>query len=108
MTSKRRKFWGWGYEDEGPSPDHQRAIGALLAARFGIDVGEPMAEPRIEEITLRKPRIAAPSALAAVVSADPEDRANHTYGKSFRDIVRGFRADRHVAGWRATSTPGGE
>ena len=71
MTLKRRKFWGWGYEDEGPSLDHQRAIGALVAARFGIDVGEPAPEPRIEEIKLRAPRLVAPTALAPILSADP-------------------------------------
>ncbi|MFN2425013.1 MAG: FAD-binding oxidoreductase [Candidatus Binatia bacterium] len=93
MTTKRRKFWGWGYEGEGPSMDHQKAIGSLLAARFGFEVGEAVPEPRIDEIRLHAPRIAAPSALAAIVSSDPEDRAGHTYGKSFRDIVRGFRRD---------------
>jgi len=93
MTAKRRKFWGWGYEDEGPSKDHQAAIGALLAARFGIDVGEPIPEPQIGEIELRAPRLQAPATLAPLLSADAEDRAGHTYGKSFRDIVRGFRRD---------------
>ncbi|MFN2377369.1 MAG: FAD-binding oxidoreductase [Candidatus Binatia bacterium] len=93
MTTKRRKFWGWGYEDEGPTKEHQQALGALIGARFGIEVGEPTPEPRIEEIRLRAPRIAAPSALAGIVSADTEDRAGHTYGKAFRDIVRGFRRD---------------
>src|SRR5690349_18646998 len=74
MTQKRRKFWGWGYEDEGPSADHQKAIGALLGSRFGFEVGEPAAEPRIEEIELPRPRIAAPSSLAPIASVDPYDR----------------------------------
>lgn len=91
--ARRRKFWGWGYQDQGPSAEHQQAIGAMLAARFGTEVAEAMPEPTIDEIQLRPPRVAAPSTLAAIVSADPEDRAGHTYGKSFRDIVRGFRRD---------------
>lgn len=93
MSTRRRKFWGWGYEDESLSLDHQRAIGALLAARFGIEPPEPLAEPRIEEITLRAPRVRAPSALQDMVSSAPLERASHTYGKAFRDIVRGFRRD---------------
>jgi alkyldihydroxyacetonephosphate synthase len=31
--------------------------------------------------------------LAALCSSAPDDRAGHTYGKSFRDVVRAFRRD---------------
>jgi alkyldihydroxyacetonephosphate synthase len=93
MATKRRKFWGWGYEDEGPSADHQKAIGALLGSRFGFEVGDAAPEPRIEEIRLPSPRVPIPSELASIASSDPWDRASHTYGKAFRDIVRAFRRD---------------
>ncbi len=26
VASRRRRFWGWGWEDGGPSPEHQQAI----------------------------------------------------------------------------------
>jgi alkyldihydroxyacetonephosphate synthase len=93
MTTKTRKFWGWGYEEDTPTIEHQRAIGGMLAARFGFEAGEPKAPPRLDEISLRAPRIAAPSALASIVTADSFERASHTYGKAFRDIVRGFQRD---------------
>lgn len=93
MTTRRRKFWGWGYEDEGFDADQQAAIGAMLTARFGFTTGEPMAEPRIEQIELPPPRVRAPDSLQAIVSDSRLDRASHTYGKSFRDIVRAFRRD---------------
>ncbi len=92
-AQRERKFWGWGYEDEAPGIEHQKAIGAMLAARFGFEVGEPATAPRIGEIALRAPRVAAPSALAAIVSDRPLDRASHTYGKAYRDVVRAFRRD---------------
>ncbi|MCS5636434.1 MAG: FAD-binding oxidoreductase, partial [Myxococcota bacterium] len=38
-------------------------------------------------------RIAAPETLAEKCSTDPFQRAGHTYGKSFRDVVRGARGD---------------
>lgn len=93
MTAKRRKFWGWGYEDEGPSEEHQKAIGAMLGSRFGFEVGDATPPPRLEEIRLPRARVPIPSALAPIASSDPWDRASHTYGKGYRDIVRAFRRD---------------
>jgi alkyldihydroxyacetonephosphate synthase len=93
MTARKRKFWGWGYEDEGPSRDHQAAIGAMLGARFGFAVGQPTSEPRIEEIRLRPSRVRPPATLAPLLTDEPLERAGHTYGKSYRDIVRGLRRD---------------
>ena len=34
-----------------------------------------------------------PASLEAAFSTDPYDRAAHTYGRSFRDLVRAFRRD---------------
>jgi alkyldihydroxyacetonephosphate synthase len=88
---RRQKFWGWGWEDEGPTADQQQRIAQLLAARFGLDGVAIDPPPRIEEIRLCAPRIAPPPQLTAICSTDPYDRAAHAYGKSFRDVVRAFR-----------------
>ena len=88
MTTRTRKFWGWGYEGEGPNAEQQGRIAALLGARFGIEPPSALPPPRIDEIALRAPRVAAPAALAPLCNADPAARAGHTYGKSFRDVVR--------------------
>ena len=93
MSERRRKFWGWGYEDEGPTREQQERIAELVAARFGIAVPEIAPPPRLEEIKLRAPRLTPPVALAPLCSTAPYDRAGHTYGKSFRDVVRAFRRD---------------
>jgi len=93
MSTRARKFWGWGYEGEGPTAEQQGRIAALLGARFGIDPPTALPPPRIDEIALRTPRVAPPAALAALCSDDPADRAGHTYGKSFRDVVRALARD---------------
>ncbi len=66
---------------------------ALLCARFGMSTDGAQAPPRIEDIKLRAPRVAAPTALTHLCSDQALARASHTYGKSFRDIVRAFARD---------------
>ena len=90
MASRRRKFWGWGLEGDGPNEEQSRGIVATLAKRFDTPL-ELAPVPRIEDIALPAPRVAPPDTLAGIASTDPHDRASHTYGKSFRDIVRGAR-----------------
>jgi alkyldihydroxyacetonephosphate synthase len=90
--TRRRKFWGWGYEDGGPSEAQAAGIAQTLAQRFGAPV-DLVAPPRADEIALPAPRVAPPAALREVVSADPHERLGHTYGKGFRDVVRALRRD---------------
>src|SRR5437870_12619907 len=88
-----RRFWGWGREGTGPSPEQQRAIAQLLAARFGLGEVTITPPPRLEELRLPAPRLAPPATLAPLCSTTPLDRAGHSYGKSFRDVVRALRHD---------------
>lgn len=87
--TRRRKFWGWGYEDE-PVLDTQRmALGAMFKAQFGSFNPENIPEPRIGDITLLPPRLEPQGAIAPLLSSDTYERAARTYGKSTRDIIRG-------------------
>ncbi len=95
--SARRSFWGWGNEGAGPSEEHALGILRALTKRFGTSELELAPEPRLESISLPAPRVALPAALAPLCSETPYDRARHTYGKSYRDIVRGVRGDFSLA-----------
>jgi len=87
----RRSFWGWGEVGKGPDPRQQQGIVKTLAARFESPDLSLAPEPRIEDLALRAPRVTPPRALAPLASDDPEIRAGHHYGKSYRDVVRGAR-----------------
>ncbi len=87
-TAKVRKFWGWGYEGEGPSRDQQEQMAKTLAAMFDLDDIAVTDPPTIDELELPEPRLAPPASLASQCTTDPAERAGHTYGKSFRDVVR--------------------
>ena len=92
-TATRRKFWGWGLEGEGLAVSDIEQLGAIFAGRLGIDGVRVREPPRVDELDLRAPRLAPPASLEAAFSTDPYDRAAHTYGRSFRDLVRAFRRD---------------
>ncbi len=90
MSERRQKFWGWGWEDEGPTPEQQQGIAQLLAARFQLASVSVQPPPRLDEITLPAARVAPPPSLQRICSQTPYARAGHAYGKSFRDVVRAF------------------
>jgi alkyldihydroxyacetonephosphate synthase len=89
----RRKFYGWGYEDQGPNSDQQRHMAERMAKRFGLSELKIMPAPTEDELKLRAPRVAPPDALATICSVSTYERAAHSYGRSFRDIVRAFRRE---------------
>ena len=89
----RRKFWGWGLEGAGPTPQQGEAILRGLAQRLGAPDLAFAPEPRLEDLALRAPRVVPPPTLAPLCSDAPFDRASHSYGKSFRDVVRAARGE---------------
>ncbi len=88
---RRRKHWGWGFEDQQPSAVDARATAELLAGRLGIELGELEEPVALEAVRLAPPRVAAPKALAEIVSGERHARATHALGKSYADVVSGFR-----------------
>src|SRR5260221_75107 len=88
-----RRFWGWGVEGAGPDRAQQEKMGETIAARFGAEPRTPIDPPTIDELDLRPPRVTPPDSLAHLCTVDPEERAGHTYGKSFRDVWRALHRD---------------
>ncbi|MDX3503771.1 FAD-linked oxidase C-terminal domain-containing protein [Streptomyces sp. ATCC51928] len=84
-----RSWWGWG--DPGQAlPDAECAeLAALVPGASGT--AQPI--PSIASLELPPVRVSAPRTLAHLVSGDPADRAGHTYGKAFRDVVRALHGD---------------
>jgi alkyldihydroxyacetonephosphate synthase len=93
VSESALSFWGWGYEHRFPDPAARAATGRELAAFLGGAELSPRSPPRLEDLRLAPARVQPPSALAALCSASPRDRASHTYGRSYGDILRGFEAD---------------
>jgi alkyldihydroxyacetonephosphate synthase len=90
-VQRRLKHWGWGYEDEQASDEELRAAAAFLHDRLGFGSTEPEQPVPLSELRLPTPQLEPPSNLARICSTDTYDRALHSYGRSYSDIVRAFR-----------------
>src|ERR671915_149864 len=91
MAERRRKFWGWGYEDQQPPAAEVEQAGRAARDHLGLGRAEGEPPPRLEDVQRPLPRIEPPAALAAICRSDPYERASHSYGKAYRDLVRAFR-----------------
>ncbi len=93
MTQRRTTIWGWGFEDEQPTPEQKKNIAKGIAESVGTSDFTLDPEPHVEDIQLRAPRLSPPESLAGICLTGTYDRAAHSYGKALPDIVRAFRLD---------------
>jgi alkyldihydroxyacetonephosphate synthase len=91
VSARRRKHWGWGYEDEQLTAAQVHAAAAALSEHLGFPVGDVEEPVALEAVRLRPPRVVAPASLRAICGEDAHARASHALGKSYSDVVRGFR-----------------
>ncbi|MFF0063338.1 FAD-binding oxidoreductase [Streptomyces sp. NPDC005279] len=92
-SSRNRSWWGWGTADKALPDTECTALGGLVQG----GAATPLPVPDISALELPKVRIEPPSALAPLMSAAPRDRASHTYGKAYRDVVRALNGDLSAA-----------
>jgi alkyldihydroxyacetonephosphate synthase len=92
-ATRRRKHWGWGYDDQQPSRDQVEGIARAVTDRLGFEVDEIEEPVPLDAIELAKARLKPPKRFADLFSADRYDRIAHSLGKAYRDVVRGFRGD---------------
>ena len=85
---QKRKFWGWGYQDQVLSNEEDTAIESLIAAHFSLNEVPKLPIPQAEDIDLPVPRVKIPPILKNVLSGNHLERLNHSYGKSFPDLAR--------------------
>ncbi len=92
-ATRRRKHWGWGFEDRQPSREQLRGIARAVNDRLGFEVDAIEDPVPLAAIELPDSRLAPPQELAEMFSAEHYDRVAHALGKSYRDVVRGFRGE---------------
>jgi alkyldihydroxyacetonephosphate synthase len=65
---------------------------AGIRERFGFG-GEPESPVALKDVELREARLRAPSRFGDLFSDDRYERVSRALGKSYRDVVRGFRGE---------------
>jgi alkyldihydroxyacetonephosphate synthase len=92
---RARNHWGWGWEDKFPDDGMRAGLAAQANAFLGAGTATPGALPSIAQAIdrLHAPRIEPPAAIAKFCDASADSRIRHTYGKAYRDQLRGFRGD---------------
>ena len=89
----RLKFYGWGVEGTGFDQAERERLFRFLANRLGVDQPRVVAAPQVADSGLRASRVAAPGAIAQLLTDDPYERLLHTYGKSYPETVRAWSRD---------------
>ncbi len=92
-----RNFWGWGNEESAFDDQQIGQLRQLVGMQFGDAELTCQAPPALADLDMPEPRLQPPQSLLPIISTDRRDRAGHTYGKSFRDIVRGLDGDYRCA-----------
>src|SRR5262245_407163 len=87
-----RSYWHWGYEDKFPKEDARAKLGKRLETVFG-KAPEPRTAATLETVKMPEPRYTPPLELKNIGTTDRRERALHTYGRGYRDIVRAFAGD---------------
>lgn len=93
MTDQEMSFWGWGYAEKFPDDDQRRELAARLEGMLGFPDRPLLSPPTLDDVSIPESSVSPPAHLADVVSTEPEDRIRHTYGRAYRDLVRGFHGD---------------
>lgn len=87
---KRRKSWGWGYEDEAAPAASVAFAEASLGALFG-GPGTRRDPPDERQVDVPAPRVAVPDSLAPLFDPSKHERLVHALGRSYRDLARAVR-----------------
>ena len=90
---KTRSWWGWGNVEDAVTGEERARLSKRITALLpdaDLTVHEP---PPVTALPIPPSRVAAPASLAELASDDLEDRAAHSHGKAFRDVVRNLHGD---------------
>lgn len=89
-----RSLWAWGSVNDEPSADELAQAAPHLGGFLKLELDGTAEAPAVfDESRVARPKIEAPEALTEFVTADPRERAERAWGRSYQDVVRAFRGN---------------
>lgn len=82
------RVWGWGDPADEPTPAGLRELAPFVTASTGVPVQEPQPPAAVAELPPSRHLAGLPPSLRHLATDDPQDRARHGVGRSYRDLVR--------------------
>lgn len=83
-------FWGWGYSGKTPDEEERRRLAEMAEAYLGFPERPLLEPPSLDDVEVPESAVEPPFGFC---STDDETRIRHTYGKGYRDLVRGFHGE---------------
>ncbi len=93
MNTRRLKHWGWGYEDQQLDRAALEGMAGMITERLGFEVAEIEEPVPLSAVDLPPSRVKPPQSLKEMFGAGDHERARHTLGKAYRDVIRGMRGE---------------
>lgn len=93
MQTRRRKFYGWGYEGQEVSREEIGEFERAWTRLLGVEHFEPTPFPTEQEVEIPPPRIAIPPSLAGICTSEKHERLYHTYGAGTMDVALAMRRE---------------
>jgi len=90
---RQLSFWGWGWQDRFPDEATRKGLAMMAGAMIPGAQLAIRPPPQLEQLRLPPVRVDVPERLAAFTGAEPRERAAHSYGRGFPDLLRGFLGD---------------
>jgi alkyldihydroxyacetonephosphate synthase len=87
---RRVSFWAWGWADKLPDDEARRELKARIEGMLGFPERPLLDLPDIADVSVPPARIDPSAAVAPFCTQSKRERVAHTYGKAYRDLVRGF------------------
>jgi alkyldihydroxyacetonephosphate synthase len=91
--SRTRSWWGWGTVEDAVGGVERAELLARVAVMMPGAALVAHQPPDVATLDLSPVRLVPPASLAALCSTEPTDRAAHSRGKAFRDVVRNLCGD---------------
>jgi alkyldihydroxyacetonephosphate synthase len=84
--------WGWGRTAaDAPSAADLEALVPLVSGHIGVSIDAPATPAALPDLPADRVSGRLPGSLQSLASDVPIDRARHSLGRSYRDVVRGIR-----------------